>query len=117
MFPGPIKAAALAAVIIGVASYLAENSQPILAGIITTIPVALPAMWFLGVKDPQEFKDYTWAFTLGIASYFIAIMTFYYMCAYKEIPKKTAILYAMGLWLGLVVLAYFIFAERGPHRR
>lgn len=116
--PGPVKAAVFAAAIVGFASYLAENSRPLLAGVIATLPVALPAMWFLSVdqKGISDFHDYAWAFALGITAYFISAMTFYYLCAHRKIPRKRAILYAMGLWFTLAVVIYFVLAKRPPHR-
>jgi len=116
--PGPVKAAVFAAVIVGFASYLAENSRPLLAGVIATLPVTLPAMWFLSVdqKGISDFHDYAWVFALGITAYFIIAMTFYYLCAHRKIPRKKAILYAMGLWFTLAVVIYFVLAKRPPHR-
>ncbi len=112
MIPIFVRAALFAAFIIGFATYLAMHSQPILAGFLVTIPVTLSTMLFIDEKNVDGFKDYIWAFCLGIISYTIAVITFYHLYTRRNVDKKTAIIYSIGLWFGLVVLAYFILSAK-----
>jgi len=112
-----IKAVIFASIIVGGATYFAETAQPMKAGLIATIPVALPAIWFMtiDVNDRGKLEDYAWTFMLGIASYFLAAVTFYYLFVHRRFDKKKAIGCSMAVWLGLVILSYFFLSTRKLH--
>lgn len=111
---GPVRAAIIAAFIVGVATYFAETSRPELAGILATIPVALPTIWLL--SDDVPLKDYMWSFTLGISAYLLAAVLYYYLVAFHSVSRKRGLVIAMGIWLILVLLVYFALAEKAPHK-
>jgi len=61
---------------IGMALYLADHSHPALAGLFAAIPVSLPTMILL---EDKQVEDYAFSLALGISSYNIAAILFYYL--------------------------------------
>ena len=86
-----------------------------MAGFLIAIPVALPSMLFFDSNNTHEYKDYAWAFCLGMTAYLIAIIAFYYLYTFKNLQQKTAVVYALGIWFVLVIMAYFFLSDKGPH--
>lgn len=117
MIPNFVRAAIIAALIVGSATYMAERSHPILAGFLAAMPVILITMLFLSVENPLKFKDYTWAYCLGIIIYMFAAMTFYYLYTLKNLKLGTAAAYALGLWITLVFMAYLLISDKGFHQK
>jgi len=110
-FIGPMKAAMLAAFIVGTATYLADKSNPILAGLLVTIPVALPSIWF--IDNDISLKEYTWSFALGILIYFMVILLFYNLVIHREIDRKKGIIMAMGVWVLIMGFVYLVITNKG----
>jgi len=104
---GPLKAAIFGGIIVGSASILAEHAQPIPAGLMSTLPVALPAIWFLSMEEIKMTK-YAGAFALGISFYAVAAAAFYYLHIKRKMNKGSSLIYAMGVWAVLALTAYFL---------
>lgn len=109
-FSRPLRAAVLAALVVGTATYLAENSYAVTAGLLVTIPVSLPAIWFIQ-RDRKALKEYTWSFLLGFIIYFLSLSLFYYLLSKRNYDKKKAILTSMFFWFVGILFVYFIVLE------
>lgn len=107
---GPLKAALLGGLIVGAASFLAENADPVPAGLISTIPIALPAIWFLSLEG-DELKSYSKAFVAGMGAYVVAAFVFYNLHIHRKIPRGTSLIVAMSVWVGLCLLAYVLLGS------
>ena len=110
-----IQSSLFAAIIVALATYLAYHSQPLLAGFIVSIPVALPALWFLELESRGKYENYTWSFFLGIGAYFITTLVFYYLFAQRDMSLQSSILISMGVWFVLVLFAYYTLSDFTPH--
>lgn len=103
------KASLFAACIVGFSNYLSQSSKPYLAGLLIAIPVALPSMWFIENKHPDDLKKYIKGFAISISIYFMLAILFYNMVVKFDHDKKTTIIYLMVLWFILVVVCYGLF--------
>ena len=108
---GPIRASLLAALVVGTAVYLAENNSPVIAGLLVTIPVSLPAIWFIK-NDKSALRDYAWSFMLGFITYCIAVIIFYCLITKLNYDKEKAIITTMGIWLLMIILVYLILIKK-----
>ena len=106
----PVRSALLAAFIVGTAVYLAENNNPVLAGLLITIPISLPAIWFIK-NDKSALKDYSWSFMLGFIVYCLAIILFYFLLTKFHYEKKEAIIISMSIWFIMIISVYFILIK------
>lgn len=106
----PLRSALLAALVVGTAVYLAENNNPVIAGLLVTIPVSLPAIWFIK-NDKSSLHDYAWSFMLGFITYCIAVILFYCLLTKFNLKKKKAIIFAMTAWLIMIILVYFVLIK------
>jgi len=105
-----LRGALIAGLVIGTALYLADNSHPALAGLVATIPLALPTMILL---EEHQVKDYSFSLALGVASYVCAAFLFYHLYAKEKWNRWKALLTSMILWITLALLAYYLFTD-GP---
>lgn len=106
-----LQGSLIAAFMVGLALYLADNSHPALAGLFAAIPVALPTMILL---EDSQVKEYAFSLALGIGSYVIAAFFFYYLYTKEKCVRWKALLASMMLWIFIACLAYYLFT-RGPY--
>lgn len=108
-----IRASAVAAIIVGISAFLSQKSYSyfLLAGLLITIPIALPSLWFIEHKNSEGMKNYVKGFATGITLYCIAALCFYYMIAKLGYDKKNAIIIAMILWAIMIWIFYMFFRK------
>lgn len=107
----PLRAALLAALVIGTAVYLAENGNAVIAGLLVAIPVSLPAIWFIE-NDKTALRDYAWSFMLGFITYCISVIIFYCLLTKFNFEKKKAIITSMGIWFIMIILVYLFLIKQ-----
>lgn len=98
-----IRVGIFAAILVGIATYMAEGVHSRLAGLIITIPVALPSLWFLTTKHN---KPYAQSFFTGISLYFLAACLFYYLHVKKHLEMKRSIEISVAFWLISAIIVY-----------
>lgn len=116
IIPNFVKAAIFAAIIVGTSNYLATNANPLVAGFLCSIPVALTSMIFLDTSK-RKTEDFAWTFCIGNVTYGIIATIFYYLYTFKGFTQKNAVMCSMGLWFVLVTTAFFFISDKGPHRK
>lgn len=96
MVPNYIIASLFAAITVGLAVYMADNSSSKIAGIIAAFPTALISLLF--IQEYQTLTDTSKYFAYGMIGYLIATIILYmYLSRYKG-NKYLGMAIAVGLW-------------------
>ena len=85
------------------ATYLANNSNPLIAGILVTIPLELVSLFFI-----EEKKLYSYAISILIMSIATVVPVLYYYIIHplKLMPGYLEILSSFCVWLIVGILLY-----------
>ncbi len=99
----PLIAAAVAAIIVFISTYYAENKDISIAGLIAAMPIAIPVTLILNEKG--AFQDWTFSFLTGMVIYAISALSLHIL--YRNgMTKKSAVMTALLIWLSLIGLSY-----------
>ena len=105
MLPPYIISAIIAAIIIGIAGFVAQTSSPYTAGFIAAIPIGLISMTTF--PDHPEMHR---TFALGILAYVVFAFLFYALVDQNGWDRTKALYACVGGWLA-VILSMWVVAR------
>ena len=84
-------------------SYFGNNVDPLLAGLLGGIPLALPSLYF--VTGDQNVKSVSTTLLFSTFLLFLTVVTFYVLHYSKraDIPKNKSLVIAMSVWLAVTI--------------
>jgi uncharacterized membrane protein (GlpM family) len=101
-----ILAAVIAAIISGLAVYIANNSSGYTAGFLFAFPTALVTLFFVK-KD--KLHEVTKTFTLGAIAYVSFALIIYYLDNYSfEVEQKSKLLIGLSVWVVITIILFII---------
>lgn len=100
---GPIIAAITAAMLVFASAYYAENKDIVVAGLIATIPIAIPVTLFLNEKG--AYQDWTHSFLIGTMIYVICALSLHLFYSHG-LSKGNSVVGSMIVWILLVCFYY-----------
>lgn len=106
-----IKGAILGAITTGFALYFADSAHPAVAGVLATIPIALPSVIFM---QEGQVQDFIFSVGIGVFSYVLALGLFYHLYIVKSWSIFNAMVTAMSVWIVMAILTYCLFTD-GPY--
>ncbi|MDA9298857.1 hypothetical protein N9P79_00660 [Crocinitomicaceae bacterium] len=89
----------------GISAFSNQLGNPILAGIIASIPIGMPSTVF--VKNNQ-IESYTWTNLVLTSVLVISTMVNYYLINHAGYDKYQSVEISMGIWTGLGIFYYLI---------
>ena len=87
-------------------SYIANQVDPIIAGLITGLPVGLFTIYF--VMDYNTSQQFAFVDLFSCLLMTLVTLIFYYIYTIKKIPKKRALFFSISLW---IILTFIILQQ------
>ena len=89
----------------GIAGFSNRLHNPLLAGIIASVPIGMPSSVFVSDKELMSYSSNLLAMTTVL---FLATFVFWFMYNKLNFDKYISVLIAMSIWGGFGVIYYFI---------
>jgi uncharacterized membrane protein (GlpM family) len=87
-------------------SYVGNNLNPVLAGLIGGIPIALPSLYF--IKNDRNIKLVSTTLLVSTLLLFATVVVFYYLRFIRSpgLSKNQAIVQSMLVWLVVTIILW-----------
>ena len=89
----------------GIAGFSNSLHNPLLAGVIASIPIGMPSSIF--VSD-SGIASYTWNLLMMTTVLFFATFVNWYMITKMHASKQLSVSVAMSIWAGLGAIYYYV---------
>jgi len=89
----------------GISLFASRLNNPLLAGIIASVPIGMPSTVFVKNKEVQS---YTWNLLVMTSVLFLATGANYYLANHTSFDKYQAAGTSFGIWAALGAIYYFV---------
>jgi len=88
----------------GITSFSNQLHNPLLAGIVASVPIGMPSAVFVNDK---ELPSYSWNLLIMTSGLYLATFVFWFMFNHLKFDKYQSVSVAMSIWAGFGVIYYF----------
>jgi len=89
----------------GISVFSNNLNNPLLSGIVASIPVGMPSSIF--IKDSQ-LPEYSWNLLVMTSVLYLSTFINWYLITKEKMSKYESVQIAMSVWVGLGIIYYFI---------